>query len=260
MTERPAANKPFEDGPAQLLPAPDTLAGHVVDWRDGGAIHGVGVLDDLAVHYAPHEVLLLGLTGTEPSKIHGRAFGVALTLISASHVGTAPTHSAVLARVSGAPTSGIIATAGLVAAREAEHVLTTHEALITWLDQHDGQLDRTPGSFSGWAQRDPSWRRRVLDASGLDLPALDVARDEASAALIVFHQLGLRRPAQLVAAWSWARMIGSLAESLAEQGLDIRSYPLRLPHYDYIEDDTEDVIADSTPTDTDDIGDCAEVP
>jgi hypothetical protein len=171
------------------------------------------VLDDLALHYAPHEVLLLGLTGTEVSAADGRAFGVALTLISACHVGMAPTHSAVLARVSGAPTSGIVGTAALVAAREAEHLLSTHQALFDWLD--------SPGAaFDGWEQRDPRWRQRVLDASGLDLPSLDVARDEASAALVVFHALGLRRPAQLIAAWSWSRMIGSLAESLAVVGLE----------------------------------------
>ncbi|KIG15409.1 hypothetical protein DB30_05605 [Enhygromyxa salina] len=61
-----------------------------------------------------------------------------------------------------------------------------------------------------------------------------------SAALVVFHALGLRSEAQLTGAWTWARMIGSLAESLAVQGLDMRTYPLRLPHYDYVEGGLDD--------------------
>lgn len=219
----------FEDGPAQLFPAPDTLAAHVVDWRDGGAIHGFAVVDDLAPHFAPHEVFLLGLLGQEVSPAHGRAFGVALTWISACHVGRAPTHSAVLARVSGAPTSAIIGTSAMVAAREAEYELSQHRALLEWLD------GSPRGEFNGWPQRDNAWRQRIVDVCGLELPTLDIARDAISAALIVFHELGLRKPKQQLAAWAWARMIGALAESLADLGLDIHSYPLRLPPFDYEE-------------------------
>lgn len=219
----------FEDGPAQLFPAPDTLAAHVVDWRDGGAIHGFAVVDDLAAHFAPHEVFLLGLLGEEVSAAHGRAFGVALTWICACHVGRAPTHSAVLARVSGAPTSGIIGTSAMVAAREAEYELAQHRALLEWLDSSPR------GEFSGWPERESAWRKRLADACGLELATLDVARDAISAALIVFHEVGLRTPKQQLAAWAWARMIGALAESLADVGLDIHSYPLRLPPFDYEE-------------------------
>lgn len=228
----------FEDGPAQLFPAPDTLAAHVVDWRDGGAIHGYGVVDDLAPHFAPHEVLLLGLTGVETSAMYGRAFGVALTWISACHVGLAPTHSAVLARVSGAPTSAIIGTSAMVAAREAEYQLAEHRVLLDWLDlsSRRAAADLTPrNDFTGWTERDPAWRRRLADACGLDLAELELARDEISAALIVFHAVGLRHPKRMLAAWAWARMIGALAESLADTGLDIHSYPLRLPPFDYEE-------------------------
>jgi hypothetical protein len=219
----------FEDGPAQVFPAPDTLAAHVVDWRDGGAIHGYGVVDDLAPNFAPHEVLLIGLLGEEVTTSHGRAFGVALTWICACHVGRAPTHSAVLARVSGAPTSAIIGTSAMVAAREAEYELEQHRALLAWLDS-------SPRSaFDAWPQCDARWRTRLVHACGLDLAELDVARDELSAALIVFHALGLRQPKRILAAWAWARMIGALAESLADVGLDIHSYPLRLPPFDYEE-------------------------
>lgn len=223
--------KQFEDGPAQQFPAPETLAGHVVDWRDGGAIHGFGVVDDLARHFAPHEVFLLGLLGSEISAAHGRAFGVALTWLSACHVGLAPTHSAVLARVSGAPTSAIIGIAATVAAREAEHVLSEHRALLDWLGASPPRA-----AFSGWDQGDPRWRERLANTCGLDLAELDLARDASSAALIVFHTVGLRDPKRLLAAWAWARMIGSLAESLADAGLDMQGYPLRLPAFDYVED------------------------
>ena len=219
----------FEDGPAQLFPAPDKLAAHVVDWRDGGAIHGFGVVDDLAPHFAPHEVFLLGLLGEEVTSTHGRAFGVALTWISACHVGRAPTHSAVLSRVSGAPTSAIIGTSALVAAREAEHELAKHQRLLDWL------ASSPRVAFDGWSEREPRWRARLLAACGLDVPELEVARDEISAALIVFHAVGLRDPKRQLAAWAWARMIGALAESLADVGLDIHSYPLRLPPFDYEE-------------------------
>lgn len=224
------SNKRFEDGPAERFPAPDSLAAHVVDWRDGGAIHGYGVRDDLASNFAPHEVLLLGLTGVEASATHGRAFGVALTWLAACHVGLAPTHSAVLARVSGAPTSAIVGIAATVAAREAEHQLGEHQALLDWLDAEPR------GAFEGWSERGDQWRRRLADACGLDLVELELARDELSAALIVFHAVGLRSRARMVAAWAWARMIGSLAEALAEAGLDMRTYPLRLPTFEYVED------------------------
>lgn len=220
----------FEAGPAEAFPAPDNLTAHVVDWRDGGAIHGYGVCDDLAAHFAPHEVMLLGLTGVEVSAAFGRAFGVALTWISACHVGLAPTHSAVLARVSGAPSSAIVGIAATVAAREAEHELDKHQALLDWL----GSAARGP--FAGWPERDPKWRKRLVDAAGWDLAELELARDQVSAALIVFHAVGLRQRSQLVAAWAWARMIGTLAEALAEVGLDMRSYPLRLPTFEYVED------------------------
>lgn len=225
-----SSNKRFDDGPAERFPAPDSLAAHVVDWREGGAIHGYAIRDDLALHFAPHEVLLLGLTGVEASAVHGRAFGVALTWISACHVGLAPTHSAVLARVSGAPSSAIIGIAATVAAREAEYQLGQHQALLDWLDAD------APGPFAGWPERDQQWRRRLADACGLELAALELARDEISAALIVFHAVGLRQRSRMIAAWTWARMIGSLAESLAEAGLDMRTYPLRLPTFDYVED------------------------
>jgi hypothetical protein len=218
----------LEDGPSQVFEAPSTLAAHVVDWRDGGAIHGFAV-DDLARHYAPHEVLLLGLTGEDVSPMKGRAFGVAMTWISASGVQAAPTHSAVLARISGAPASGIVGTAAMVAAREASHLLDRHAGLLAWLDSPRQE------PFEGWESRDSRWRKQLEDACELDLPELELARDLGSAALIVLHHVGLRQPPQLIAAWAWARMIGSLAESLAERGLDIHSYPLRLPPFDYEE-------------------------
>jgi hypothetical protein len=218
-----------EDGPAQVFATPATLVGHVVDWRDGGAIQGIAV-DDLSRHYAPHEVLLLGLTGEEISVTEGRAFAVAMTWISAAGVGTGPTHAAVLARVSGAPTSGLVGTAALVAAREAGHELEVHAGLLAWLNG----ARREP--FAGWHTRDRHWRQRLAHACEVDLPDLELARDLGSAALIVFHHVGLRQPAQLIAAWAWARMIGSLSEGLAESGLDIHTYPLRLPHFDYEED------------------------
>ena len=224
------SEKRFEDGPAELYPAPDKLAAHVVDWRDGGAIHGYGVLDDLARHFAPHEVFLLGLTGETPSESVGRAFGVALTWLSACHVGLAPTHSAVLAKVCGSPSSGIVGIAAMVAAREAEFVLASHQALFDWLDASNSR------DFAGWDERDPTWRIRLHEASGLDLAELAIARDAASASLIVFYLVGIKARARLVSAWAWARMIGSLSEALGDQALSMRTYPLRLPKFEYVED------------------------
>ena len=203
------ASEQFEAGPAQLYHAPDRLTGRVVDWQvDGGAIHGVGVVDDLAIHYAPHETFLLGLTGSTPSEEQGRAFGVAMTWLTPSHVGTAPAHAGVLARISGAPTTNLMAIIVMSAGQEAEW----------YLDAHRPSLDRIEAGELSSSGPEPGavWRTRLQQSCGFDLPALNLAHDAYSAALIVFHSVGLTERPKLVAAWTWARIVGSLSEALHE--------------------------------------------
>jgi hypothetical protein len=216
------------DGPSQRFTSPAKLVARAVDWDGGGAIHGFGVVDDLARNYGPHETLLLSLTGAPPTSEQGRAFGVALTWICAADIGSAPTHAGVLAQISGAPVTNLLAIAVLAAGQEAEHLLAGRSPTV----DHESACTResNAGTLTG------AWRRELQSSSGLDLPELELVNDAAEAALAVFRTVGLEGRAQIVSAWVWGRMIGVVAEALAYAPLEMRSYPLRVPAFEYEEE------------------------
>ena len=217
-------------GPVDTFPVPERLEGRAVDPAGDRALLGYAVADDLALHYAPHEVMMLALTGRPPSSEEGLAVGAAITWVATPHAGEGPAHAAVLARISGAPIEGLLQAANTAAAVEGSAVVERQAPLLDWLDA--GRPDPAP-RLAGASSR---WSRRLAGTCSHPCPGLEAVASAEEAFLVVAHACGLREREQLVALWSWARSIGALAEGLRARALAFREYPLRLPRYRYAEE------------------------
>ncbi len=218
-------------GPVEAFPAPSKLEARAVDPAGDRGLLGYPLADDLAVHYAPHEVMMLALVGRPPDREEGVALGVAITWIAAPHVGESPAHAAVLARISGAPIEGLLQAAFTSAAVEGAAVVDEHAALLDWLD--GGEAGDPPSSGPASAR----WATRLSSACGFESPGLASIATAEEAFLVVAHGCGIREREHLVALWSWSRSIGALAEGLRATALAFRDYPLRLPRFRYGEEE-----------------------
>jgi hypothetical protein len=212
---------------------PTALSAHVVTVGRQPQIHGYDVEADLARHYRFTDTVLLALTGELPTESSSLAFDVVLQFLAPATVAEAPTHAAVLARLSAAATAGVVSTGAIVLAQQAHHVLVEHEAFMTWLDRQDHEL---PDPYRA-ADRDEAASvqrlREALAPTRIEVRGLGEDLSLESARLAVLHACGLTTAAAMEVALVLARIPCLVAEAMSNTPGSFRDYPVNLPPFHY---------------------------
>jgi hypothetical protein len=220
-------------GPIEDLPWPSVLTARVVDCGSPTRLYGFAVHADLAKHYRFSDVIYLTLTGELPTDVHSRWFCVALTLLSPARVNEAPAHAAMLARLCGSRTSGVIATGAVALAEQARFLLHEHAELLEWLIHPRDQL---PVGFRAADDGERAEVAAVLDALGSEAAKKIRTADPSlvSLFLCVLVECGIVSHERLEAAICIARLPCVIAEALAARPGDFRGYPMNLPSFEYV--------------------------
>ena len=108
-------------GPIEDTQWPSRLAARTANAE---SLRGYDIDTDLALLYSPSEVFFLASTGKLPAPEDLHRLNEALVLIGHTWIAEAPVHAAVVARLCGAPTSGILATGVLGLAEQAAQLVT----------------------------------------------------------------------------------------------------------------------------------------
>lgn len=209
---------------------PERLTAHVISPEPPHRLHGYQVDGDLVTHYSFAETLLLALTGALPDERLGRAFEMALQLCAPLPVQEAPTHAALLAQVSGARSSSVIATAAVALSEYARAEVETLQELLVWLEQPRGPA---PESARAMDDDDRAALARLRAQLGDDVPALQQDLGRRAALLTVLFACGLRQRWQLETALVVARLGVVTAEARAAAAGSLRDYPINLPRFEY---------------------------
>ena len=211
---------------------PEQLVGKAVLPRDDDdELHGYRVLDDLARHYGYSDVIYLAIVGELPDERQSRLFQCAMCSFATLSVIEAPGHVGVLARICGGTLASAVGAGALAIADQTRQTLNHHGAVLTWLASPTTDV---PAELTNEA--DASWVRTLREAAGdSHLVRPEMSRDAARIALL--FEAGLHSREQIEAAIISSRMCGLLAETLAAGPADLKLYPVKLPPFQYVEDE-----------------------
>lgn len=213
---------------------PDRLPARAVfENPDERRIHGYDVERDLARHYGFSDVLLLSLTGELQDDGRRRAFGIALNFASAVSVASAPIHAAMLARLCGCRTSGVLSVATMALAEPIEETFARVDEMLRALDE--GERIAWPDDFraQGASERASVTRLSTLVGDAVSVPAFSFDPSREIALIAVLRACGLRSAFSAVSALTVARLPSALAEASATKPADFRSYPMDSPKFVY---------------------------
>jgi hypothetical protein len=197
-------------------------------------LHGYAVLGDLSRHVSFADTIFLAVAGELPDARAAALFGLALFSFATPSVGEAPTHLAIVTRLTSGPFASALGAAVATAADAARHMMTTHSELLRWLDEPSHALPNVArGPHDPWVA---TLIERVtsIDAS-VDRLRPEMTRDAARIALL--HVAGLRMPDQMIAAIVAASVAGIAAEALATGPQHLGIYPVNVPKFEYVEDE-----------------------
>jgi hypothetical protein len=194
-------------------------------------MHGYAVLGDLARNYPFSDLTYLALAGELPTDAQSRAFAVALFAFAPTTVAEAPAHVAHLGRIAGGRFDAAAGAGFVTAANQAHAIVADHADLLAWLAAPTASL---PDSATHSA--DAPWLATLLGVLGPRTSVcLGMSRNAARIALL--FDAGLRDPERITAAITFASSLGMLAEALVTGPADLRSYPVKLPPFHYVERD-----------------------
>ena len=237
---RPAAAPRPREGLFDRLTFPERLTGRVASPGPDPRIHGYSVEQDLVWNIDFTALCFLSLTGELPSPGEREALSAALTLLAPMHVGEAPAHAAVLARIAGAPATVIPGVAALALGELSKAEQAELDGLARFLE---GEASAPPEAalLPSPSVNDEQSYQRLRAASAdwlgepLALPGGVVLRRVACGHALLYR-LGLGDPYRLVALSTLARLPCVLAEALCVRPGGVSAYPARLPAYRYVED------------------------
>jgi hypothetical protein len=215
-------------GPIDSRTWPARLETHAVDGR---RLFGYDTERDLAVHHRWSDVVLLSLVGDLADDARARAFEIAMCFAATMPAAEAPIHAAVLGRLCGVRTGGVLSTAVLTLAEHATALL----AKIDAHDAHPAGAELPPElQAPNDAERESVAALRAVLGGTLDVPLLahDPARDVAIVA--VLRACGLTTSFQIVSALTLARLTSAIAEAGATKPGDFAAYPIDTPHFEYV--------------------------
>jgi len=230
------------EGILDRVTTPDTLTAHVVAPGPDPRVHGYAVQADLARNIGFADLGWLALTGELPAEREHEALTRALLWLAPVHVGEAPGHAGVLARIAGAPDEVVPA---VVAVALGQHIGAELRALAPMFAWLSGQLDEPSAIAVLGPDADPAERdayAELVDASARwfgperALPAAP-ALTRVAAAYAILDRLGVGDRPRLHAFATWARLPIALAEAACTAPGAVLRYPLDLPPYRYCEDE-----------------------
>ena len=215
-------------GPVEAGHWPAQLKARVVSPGDAPRVQGFDVLGDLAAQYNFGEFVVIALTGHPPDRAVGAAVNTALVALGAVSIAEAPVHAASLSRLGGAPASVVLSTGMLGLAEQAEHQLAERQTAEHQTTEAAQALTSSPNTDTAtFLAALPRSVRAALQGK------LSSVQD---AALAVLVHAGLTTQMQQTAALCLARLPALAAEAAATPAGDLRSYPMRLPDFEYTEE------------------------
>jgi len=230
---RPATE---DQGPFEDLDWPTRLRAHVVQPAEPRPrLHGYDVLGDLARHYGLADQVLLTLTGELPTEIEARALEVALMAWAPVPISEAPVHAAVITRISGAPTRGLLGLGAVGLAEQARDVVARHKRILRQVAE--GSVPEIPSELAAHTKAEQaqiSLFQQALPAP-METPWTGQNPRLETAVVLVLAACGLRQPWQMETALMLARLPALAAEAHAHRPGDIGSYPMNLPPFRYEE-------------------------
>jgi hypothetical protein len=194
-------------------------------------LHGYDVERDLARHYHFSDVSLLALSGELPSDEKLAAFDTAMSFLAPLSVAEAPTHAAIIARLCGATSPGVLGVGVVALAERAHDIVSGSASLLRWLASPEQPLD--PACLCESDRGAVDRLRDTLAGRGVRVGALDQPLSRQSALLAVLWYAGLTRPAQMEAALVLASLASVVAEAHTHEVASFRTYPMQLPPFEY---------------------------
>lgn len=226
------------EGPFDREAWPERLVARVVEPGPDARLRGYAVAGDLARHHGLVDVLWLALVGELPSEAERAALDVACVLLAPIHVGQAAGHAALLSRVAGASPGATVAIAAVGLGELVRHELDVLAPWLAWLARPDGPvpacaLAPAASDEARAAQRWLDGRLRTWFGATAGLPAEPLTREAQAHAVLA--RLGLRGPLVIETLTVCARLAACAAEAALVPLGAVRSYPARLPDYQYVD-------------------------
>ncbi len=219
---------PIEDGNW-----PTKLQARVVEPGPHPRVQGFDVHGDLGVHYRFTDIVLLALTSDLDEKA-GAALDTAMAFACPIDVADAPSHAAVVARLCGSRTSGIVAVAATTVAEQSRALIDEHEMLLPRLAI--GSLNGMAAKFAARSETEResvASLRRALGAFVSRVPSLGYDLRLDTAIIAVLFACGLRTRDKLELAFTLARLPIACAEAFAAPVGAFGGYPMNTPTFDY---------------------------
>lgn len=207
---------------------PKHIEAHALEQAPVARLFGYEIDSDLAKHYSFAELVLLSLTGELSSDAVGKAFECLLFHAATLSVADAPMHAAVLARLCGARTGGVLGVAAMALGEQVETPVAT-----ILVELKNGKLEPDHRAASG-AERARVTRLAGSISSLLDVPALTLDPSYDVALVACMWACGLRDSARIVAALCLARLPLACAEVFCTKPGDFKTYPIDTPHFEYV--------------------------
>ncbi len=211
----------------------DRLIARVVKPGPAPQVHGYSVEDDLALNYSYVDLALLALTGDLVEESLRRAFEVAISFWAPITIAEAPSHAAAVTRLCSAHVSGVFGVAMITLSEQVSFLVKQHAGLFAWLGDPNSEFP-AEARASDEDDRCAVGRLRQALGSQLTFPVLDHDPSLNAAVFGVLYGCGLVDPEHLQAALVWGRFPCVVAESLAVTPVDLRSYPIDIPSFVYI--------------------------
>jgi len=224
----PPARGALDDTPWPTQLVAKAVARDAADHR----IHGYAVLGDVARHYSFTDLTYLALAGELPSEQQSRAFELAMFACAPTTVAEAPAHVAHLGRISGGRFDAAAGAGFIAAANRAQALVEAHADLLAWLAAPAASLPDPAGNAE-----DAPWLATLLDALGSAATSVRHGMSRDAARIALLFDAGLRDPERISAAIAFASSVGMLAEALVVGPAELRSYPVKLPPFHYVQED-----------------------
>jgi hypothetical protein len=223
-------------GPVDDFVAAVTYAARVCS-EDGQTLHGYDIEVDLAENYSFAEIILTALTGSPPEVNVGRAFERVLASLAVIPPGEIPAHAGGLSRLMGANPGAVTATVCVALSERAHRIVNEHQALLTWLDRPRGDPPRQRPTEQD-ERTSVGWLKAGFEPASV--PEILLHDPTRPAALLgALHACGLRGSEQFVMVFVLAGMLTTLPEAMSVKPLDLRSYPLHIPEFEYRKGDDD---------------------
>ncbi len=208
------------------------LDARVVDERHAEPrIRGFEVLSDLVPHFSFVDLLLMSMTGKEPSARTSEALRRAMVILAPLSAGSAPTHLGILAELISRNHASSVAAGAAALAERAEAYVADRAPLLQAL--RSGGVP-TVGVTGPEETSSDELVRLFEGCAEVALQPWFPRLDRVSAALSVLYECGLTESWQLESALYLAWSPCMLAEMGTRRKDPMENYPINVPRFRHV--------------------------